>query len=165
MRDAEKVCNITIPKARGILRVPFKRSLHRVSITCWHALMLRARRTWQNLGAGLAVWAEHLVFRELLILLYVTLRFYAEIFFQMKREVCIFGDYYFFIFLSLFVAHLLTPILNLLAEVKGGVDGEITLDHMKPPIYEILEAIFWIPRVPLFSGREGHVDQNYEKPA
>lgn len=86
-------------------------------------------------------------------------------FFQMKREVCIFGDYYFLIFLSLFVAHLLTPILNLLAEVQGGVDREITLDHMKPPIYEILEAIFWIPRVLLFSGREGHLDQNYEKPA
>ena len=93
--------------------------------------------------------------------------YFVDLVFFLQRlpEVCIFGDYYFFIFLSLFVAHLLTPILNLLAEVKGGVDGEITLDHMKPPIYEILEAIFWIPRVPLFSGREGHVDQNYEKPA
>ena len=85
----------------------------------------------------------------------------------MKREVCIFSDYHFF-FLSLFVAHLLTPTLTLLAEVKGGVDCEITLDHMKPPIYEILEAVFWIPRALLISGLEGHLDQNYlptEKPA
>lgn len=43
----------------------------------------------------------------------------------MKREVYIFGDYFFFF---LFVAHLLTPTLNLLAEVEGRVDCDITLE-------------------------------------
>lgn len=133
MRDAEKVHNIIWSLKQEV-------SLGFLSRDIWigclspaervlplrgqHALLPRARRTWQNLGAGFAVWAEHVVFRELFMLLYVTLRFYAEIFFQMKREVYIFGDYFFF----LFVAHLLTPTLNLLAEVKGRVDCEITLE-------------------------------------
>ena len=64
-------------------------------------------------------------------------------------------------FLLLFVSHLFTPTLNLPAEVKGGVGHVTTLDHVKPPIHDMLETILWIPSVLLFSGREGRLDQDY----
>ena len=134
VRDAEKVYNIIWSLKQEV-------SLGFLSRDIWigclspaqrvlplrgqHALLPIARRTWQNLGAGCAVWAEHVVFREVFILLYVTLGFYAEIFFKWKEK-SIFSVITFFFFL--FVAHLLTPTLNLLAEVKGRVDCDITLE-------------------------------------
>lgn len=127
------------------------------------ALLLRTGRTWQMLGAGFAVWAEHQVFWEFLTILYVTIRFYVEIFFSKREDKSVLSVTA-VIFLSLFVSHIFTTTLNFLVEVKGGIGCATTLDHMKPPIHEVLEVILWIPRLLLFSGRKGRHLRSQHRP-
>lgn len=119
----------------------------------------KSRQAWPVLGTEFAVWWEVLRNSHNSLCNYQILCW--DFFFSRRVEKSVFSvtavTYFLYLFLFLI---LFTPTLNFLDEERGGVDCT-TLDHLKPPIYEMLEFSFWILRVLQFSAAERHLDPNF----